>query len=320
MKFEIPRIILGAQPLLGESYQGEEKNSVYRTRFSNVYYTVELLRKAYENGLNTISIMSMLDDELFKKLLEALRLLKEEGVVFQVAPCVSIPLKLENYPVDDYRRWLTYFDYECRYFDPKELEEKYLNDPILLTRPNWRKLLLQMIEGGKPYIGEDFEKIQVNFKLLENRVSIFEEFEKPFINLGSECDFLAMAGRLDILSRLIEWLKSKGFNRVLVSSHHAGSTIPIIENSGLKIDGYATPVNPIGALMLPAAEEALKAIRLVADRVIAIKPLAGGRVNPYEAFNFLTSNNIKHFMLGVASLEELKADLEAAEQVFRTCK
>ncbi|MBS7610886.1 hypothetical protein KEJ27_01535 [Candidatus Bathyarchaeota archaeon] len=320
MKLEIPRIILGAQPFLGESYQGEEKNSVYRIRFSNVYYTVELLRKAYESGLNTVSVMSMPGNELFKKLLEALRLLKKEDTVFQVAPCISIPLKLEDYPVDDYRRWLTYFDYECRYFDPKELEKKYLKDPILLTRPNWRRLFLQMMEGGKPYNQEDFEKIQVDFKLLENRVSAFEEFEKPFINLGSECDFLAMTGRLDILNRLIEWLKSKGFSRVLISSHHAGSTIPIIENSGLKIDGYVTPVNPIGALMLPTAEEALKAIRLVADRVVAIKPLAGGRVNPYEAFNFLTNNNIKHFMLGVASLEELKADLEAVGQVFQTFK
>ncbi len=318
MKLEIPRIILGAQPFLGESYQGEEKNTVYRIRFSNVHYTVELLRKAYESGLNTISVMSMPGNELFKKLLEALRFLKREGTVFQVAPCVSVPLKLDDRPIDDYRRWLTYFNYECKYVDPKELEKKYLNDPILLTRSNWRRLFLQMMKEGKPYRQEEFTKIQVDFKLLENRVFAFEEFETPFINLGSECDFLAMTDRLDILSELIEWLKTKGFNRVLISSHHAGSTIPIIENLGLKVDGYATPVNPMGALMLPTAEEALKAIRLVADRVVAIKPLAGGRVNPYEAFNFLNSNSIKHFMLGVASHEELKADLEAVRQVFQT--
>lgn len=320
MKLEISRIILGAQPLLGESYQGEEKNKTYRAMFSSINYTVKLLRAAYEDGLDTISVMSMPDSELFKKLLEALKLLKEQGIVFQVAPCISIPLKLGDSPIDDYRRWLTYFHYERKFFNSKELEEKYLNDPILLTRPNWRERFLQMMEEGRPYKQEDSKDIQVDFKLLEKRVYIFEGFEKPFINLGSECDFLAVMGRLDILAMLIEWLKSRGFNRVLISSHHAGSTIPIIENSTLKIDGYATPVNPIGALMLPTAEVALKAIKPVAEKTIAIKPLAGGRVNPYKAFSFLAHNNIGHFMLGVASIEELKMDLEAAKLVFQNVK
>jgi len=317
LKLEVPRIILGAQPLLGESYQGEEKNKMYRARFSSISYTVKLLQAAYEDGLDTISIMSMLNSELFKKLLEALKLLKEQGIVFQVTPCVSIPLKLNGSPIDDYRRWLTYFHYERRLFNSKELEKKYLNDPILLTRPNWRERFLQMMEGGEPYKQKDFKEVQVDFELLEKRVYVFKGFEGPFINLGSECDFLVMAARLDILTMLIEWLKSRGFNRILISSHHAGSTIPIIESSGLKVDGYATPVNPIGALMLPTTEDALKAIKPVADKTIAIKPLAGGRVNPYEAFNFLTHNNIRHCMLGVASIEELKADLEAAKLMIQ---
>lgn len=309
---------MGAQPLLGESYQGEEKNRLYKARFSNIQYTVELLREAYENGLDTISIMSAPDNELFKKLLKALELLREQGVNFQVAPCISIPLKLGEYPVDDYKRWLTYFYYESRYFDleVKELEMKYLNDPILLTRPGWREKFPYMLEKEKPYKQEDFEKLKVDFKLLEDRIAIFEGFEKPFINLGSECDFLAIAGRFDILDEIIELLNSKGFNTILISSHHAGCTIPIIEEANLGIRGYVTPVNPIGALMLPTIKDALKAIRLVAEKTIAIKPLAGGRVKPYEAFTFLVYNGIRRFMLGVASIEELKIDLENARRVF----
>jgi precorrin-4 methylase len=66
--------------------------------FSSINYTVKLLRAAYEDGLDTISVMSMSDSELFKKLLEALKLLKEQGIVFQVAPCISIPLKLGRLP------------------------------------------------------------------------------------------------------------------------------------------------------------------------------------------------------------------------------
>ncbi len=317
LTLKIPNIVLGAQPLLGESYQGEEKNRIYKARFSNVQYTVKLLRKAYEYGLNTISIMSLLDSELFKKLLEAIRILKRQGIIFQVAPCISIPLRLGNYPVDDYRRWLTYFHYECRFCDPNELKEKYLNDPILLTRPKWRENFLRMLKEGEPYRQEEYEKITVDFKLLESKIAVFEEFEKAFINLGSECDFLAIAGRLDILNTIIESLKAKGFSYIFISSHHAGSTIPIIENSNLKVEGYTTPVNAIGALMLPTYDEAMKAIRPVAEKIIAIKPLAGGRVNPYVAFTFLVNNKIEHFMLGMASFEELKADLEAARRIFQ---
>ncbi|MEM2849753.1 MAG: hypothetical protein QXI36_05730, partial [Candidatus Bathyarchaeia archaeon] len=63
--------------------------------------------------------------------------------------------------------------------------------------------------------------------------------------------------------------------------------------------------------------EAMKAIRPVAEKIIAIKPLAGGRVNPYVAFTFLAHNKIKRSMLGIASVEELKVDLEAARRMFQ---
>lgn len=311
MTFKVPKVVLGSQPMLGESYQGEERNRLYRLRFSNVESTVRLLREARRLGLDTISIMAAPGNSLFWRLLEALRLLSGEGLEFLVAPCVSIPLTLEGKPVDDYRRWLTYYTYEASLVGESRLRRKYLEDPILATRPGWTKKFADLLKTGKPYKRGDFQKLGIDFERLEERIAVFEGFRLGFANLGSESDFLAISNRVDLLGEAVDRLRGMGFENVLLSLHHAGSAMPILRDGGLRVDGYVTPVNPMGALMLPSMELALKTIGKMLDRVVAIKPLAGGRVAPEEAFRFLARIGVGSCMIGVASVDELRSDLNA---------
>ncbi|RJS75000.1 hypothetical protein CW710_00400 [Candidatus Bathyarchaeota archaeon] len=317
MPLRIPRLILGSQPFLGESYQGEEKNRIYRDRFSDESFTTRLLIEAYRLGLDTVSVMAMPDNHLFQKLLKVLKRLREEGLEFKAAPCISIPLRIDETPVEDYRRWLTYYVYESKLVGEEAVKGKYFQDPILLTRPGWRERFSKVLKYYKPYTETDFKRLRIDFKAVSDRIRLYEDLGKPFANIGSESDFLAVAGRFDLLGEMIDRLRAAGYKSVLISSHHAGSTIPLVEDSRLKPDGYATPLNPLGALMLPSMESALNAIRMVRDKVVAIKPLAGGRVDPFEAFRFLADEEVKYCMVGVASLEELKADVEASKYIFR---
>lgn len=317
MPLSVPPLILGSQPFLGESYQGEEKNRVYRDRFSDESFTARLLREAYRLGLDTVSVMTMSSNPLFHKLLRVLKNLREEGLEFKVAPCVSIPLKIDETPVDDYRRWLTYYEYEAKLLGEKAVLSIYLQDPILLTRPGWKERFSELLMYGKPYTKTDFQRLKVDFRTIVENVQFYEDLGRPFVNIGSESDFLAIAERLDLLGEIADVLRTIGYRCVVVSSHHAGSIIPLIEDSQLMVDGYATPINPLGALMLPSMEYALNAVKKVRDKVVAIKPMAGGRVGPSEAFKFLADNGVKYSMVGVASTEELKAAVEASKYILR---
>lgn len=317
LPLRIPRLILGSQPFLGESYQGEEKNRIYRDRFSDESFTARLLREAYRLGLDTVSVMAMPGNPLFHKLLKVLKSLREESLEFKAAPCVSIPLKVDETPVDDYRRWLTYYVYESKLVGEEAVRSKYLQDPILLTRPGWRKRFSELLKHGRPYTKADFERVRVDFKAVVDRIRLYEGLGRLFANIGSESDFLAVAGRFDLLGEVVDRLRAAGYESVLISSHHAGFTIPLLEDSRLRVDGYATPLNPLGALMLPSMESALSAIRMVRDRVVAIKPMAGGRVDPFRAFKFLAGEGVRHCMVGVASIDELKTDVEASKYIFK---
>jgi hypothetical protein len=126
-----------------------------------------------------------------------------------------------------------------------------------------------------------------------------------------------MAGRFDLLGGLIDKIKEKGFKGVLFGVHHAGVTIPRIDKELDGFNGYLTPLNPLGLMMFPTKAAAEKAIKNTKKRVIAIKPLAGGRVKPEKAFNYVFSFDVDGCMIGCASITEVKEDFNAALEALK---
>ena len=71
--------------------------------------------------------------------------------------------------------------------------------------------------------------------------------------------------------------------------------------------------------MFPTQEMALKAIRSAKKPVIAIKPLAGGRIPPRTAFEFLYKDlRIDVCVIGVASESEVDEDIPLALEKLST--
>ena len=98
-----------------------------------------------------------------------------------------------------------------------------------------------------------------------------------------------------------------------MGTHHAGSTIPVLERSWIEFDGYITPVNKLGVMIFPTQGMALKAIRSAKKPIIAIKPLAGGRIPPNIALEFVYKDlMIDACMIGVASESEVDEDIPLA--------
>lgn len=316
---KLPRLILGCQPFLGESYQGEDRNRVYRRRFSDPSETYRILKAAgLEYGVQAVASSPPSSSDLALLLSKVLSRLRSEGLAFKLAPCVSIPLQLDGKPVDDFRRWATYLVLESRgWAEAFNLKNVYLSDPILSCRPRWHDLFSKALYQIQPYGRGEFDRLSVDLDVLEGRALEFDPDLCLFLELGSETDFLALTGRLDLLDECVRAVRRLGFEKVFLGSHHAGSVIPILEGSGLRFEGYVTPLNPLGALMLPSKPQVEEAVRRTVKPVVAIKPLAGGRVNPAEAFTYVFREvKASSCMIGVASLEELEADLKAFREAL----
>ena len=128
----IPKLILGHLPFMGESYQGIEKNQEYCKRFSNVENTIHLLKKAVESyGITVIANTASTEGGLATLFLKAItETIKATSTEIALIPCFMIPLRLGDKPIDDYRRWITYYEYEKKTSGEKILRQ-YIEDPIL---------------------------------------------------------------------------------------------------------------------------------------------------------------------------------------------
>lgn len=302
---------------MGESYQGPEKNLAYAQRFLEVETTMRLLKKAIaQYNLTTVSVMPSGMSPLSNLFFQALKAAsKETGVEPGLVACFMIPLRIRSRPVDDYRRWVTYYSIEAT--KDRDVAAKYVNDPILLCRERWKERFPQALADLRPYGPEEIRDLSYEKAKLEEALRPFKEYMVLLVEPGSETDFLALTGRTDLLQEIINHARDYLGCPAVVGTHHAGSTIPILENSGIGVEGYVTPINSLGALMLPTRERALEAIKSCKRPVIAIKPMAGGRIPPEKAFPFVFGDaRADGCMIGVASEEELDADVREARRAL----
>jgi len=314
----VPRLILGHLPFIGESYQGPEKNRTYINRFSNIENTIKILSKAVnEYGITVAAAMPANEGGLAELFLRAVKeTIHRTGVEIALIPCLRIPLMIGEEPIDDYRRWLTYYKIE-RLLAGDDVLEKYLEDPVLQCREGWREKFQNALAHSIPYEKGELEEIRINYEKLKRAVSSLREFRVLFVEPGSETDFLAMTERTDLLSELMDWLRRNFNYPVLLGSHHTGMTIPILDMAEIDFAGYITPVNKAGVMMFPTQEIALEAIRGVKKPVIAIKPLAGGRIAPREALEWISKKTkIAACMIGVGSESEADEDLSIALEML----
>jgi hypothetical protein len=302
---------------VGESYQGVEKNQEYRERFSTVENIVKIMKKAVEAyGITTFANTPSTDGKLSERLLEAIKsTIKAVSSEITLIPCFRIPLSVGDTPIDDYRRWLTYYAFERK--RARDVLQRYVEDPILQCRAGWKTKLPQAVTQLHPYDEREIKALQIDHKKLEESIRSLSGFKVLIAEPGSETGFLALSGRCDLLEDFIGTLRDRLSCPVFVATHHAGSTIPILDESKVKIDGYLTPINRLGVMMFPSQESAIKAIKGTEKPVIAIKPLAGSRIRPIEAFRYVyREQKVKTCMVGIGSEKELDEDLRAVKSVL----
>ncbi len=84
------------------------------------------------------------------------------------------------------------------------------------------------------------------------------------------------------------------------------------------VDLILAPINLRGDFMMPDANSTSNAIadsRKSGKKVIAIKPLAAGLLNPEKALEFL-ADKVDGVAVGITSLKELDELMESASRYF----
>lgn len=313
---KLPQIILGHLPFVGESYQGKLKNQAYLEKFSNINEIVKIILRAVDYGINVLSAPSPFDSIFAQKYFKAINEIgKSLNMNLYLIPCIGLPITLNGKPIHLYRRWLTYLHFEKRMANG--LEDRYIKDPILQCRENWVEDFSKAIQNLKPYSTHECERLEIDFDTFDNILLQLRDYNLIFVELGSETDFLSMVGRMDLLNELIKHVEKLCGVKTLLGIHHAGISINNLDNSKLDFAGYVTPINPLGVMMFPTQDLAIKAIKATKKPIIGIKPFAGGRVKPKDAFQYIFNDiGIKVCMIGVASIEELDEDISIAQQII----
>lgn len=315
INLQIEKVVFGSLSLLGITYQGTDKDRECKNKFSNKGEMKKVIEVAFKHQVRCFASSSHDFNELVPIYLQAVNeVAMEQEIKIKLIPCLGIPLEFRKEKIDDYKRWATYLDYETKNFG--NVINKYLEDPILNCRHRWR----EKISVAKPYKLKEIEnELKINWKKWEDRILKFSDFNLAWVELGSETDFLAIS-RIDLLEEIIDRSNEAGY-KVLLGVHHATTSISLIEEEKVRIDGYVTPINMLGAMMFPTQQEAETVIaraKRAGKLIICIKPFAGGRIEPKEALHYVYKKiKADSCMIGVSSIKEAEEDFQIANNILK---
>jgi len=114
--------------------------------------------------------------------------------------------------------------------------------------------------------------------------------------------------------QLLAQIRAAGFVPGM-SSHNGGETIPLAEKFDVQI--INTPINKIAWRMCPCVEQVLDVVRKSSRRIIAMKPLAMGRIAPQEGIEFaLSVPGVDALCVGIATPAEAEETFGIATEVL----
>jgi hypothetical protein len=99
-----------------------------------------------------------------------------------------------------------------------------------------------------------------------------------------------------------------------IATHRPGMTIPRVEEIE-EVEIILCPLNKLGRFMEPSVESTLQAIESSSKTIMAMKPLAAGKLLPQEAFAYVSDRAVG-FAVGIASKEEAEETFKAAHEYF----
>ena len=115
-------------------------------------------------------------------------------------------------------------------------------------------------------------------------------------------------------AQMLKRIRDEGFVPAM-STHNAGEALPAAE--AFDAAAVNTPINKIMWRMCPCEEMVLNAIRKTKKKVIAMKPLAMGRIAPQEGMAYVCRlPNVDGIVVGIGHEYEAEETFEAARDAL----
>lgn len=314
---EVPRLIMGIHPYDGCSYQSKERNAENFRAFNRADKVAEVLKVAVqEAGVTAVQVdhmLPMLDRLHLQAVWEASQ---ATDVQIGLIAYILIPVMLDGELVSYSDRAHATFYQANQKVGGEAFVEHIQRDEIIHYLLDESSEGLVTPDKVPPYGPDDAARFEIDYGILERYLGFFEGFDILMADPGAEIDLLAMTGRFDLIREYIQFLRER-FDTVITSVHHAGVTLPLLEEQQIPVDAYLTTINRPGTFMFPTPEIALEAIRSVTKPVIAIKPMAGGRYLGTQAFDFVFNEaGAAASMFGMGTVPQVRETATAARQVL----
>ena len=124
-----------------------------------------------------------------------------------------------------------------------------------------------------PLTDEEIADIRLEEETFLKRLSGFGGSCRYIFIGGTDADYLLSLGRVDILHRMVELTRKSGFVPLLLC-HYGSYVVPIAEESGLEVEGYAIPLNREWGWF--DRDACVHLVRTIAKPFVAFMPLASG--------------------------------------------
>ena len=181
---------------------------------------------------------------------------------------------------------------------------------------DWKGKDCQSVRVTLPQSKDPTDKIWTHLGVVKASDHLLFSIDEAVERHQSAFGSTPTVGRVDLIKEYLDFFRSR-FDTVISSVHHAGTTIPLIEEHNIYFDGYMLPINNPGMYMFPTQDRVVDAVRNTNKPVICIKPMAGGRYLGEKAFEYVFNDvGVESVMFGMATIEQVTETATAARSVL----
>lgn len=317
-KIDFPRLTMGIHPYDGVSYQDENRDAENLKLFGEVNPVADVIGHAVQNFGFSVAQVDHMNPALNRLHLQAIwetekRLNTEIGLLAYILIPITLDGEIVSY---SQRAHSTLYGYDVGAVGEEAYLAQIEHDEILEYTVGGTLRNLVTPKTVEPYSKADADRFEIDYGVLEQYLGFFAGCNILVADPGAEIDLLAAVGRFDLIEEYLRFLRSR-FDTVISSVHHAGITIPLIEEQNINFDGYIVPINEPGMYMFPTQDRVIDAVRNTNKPVIAIKPMAGGRYLGEKAFEYVLNDiGAESVMFGMGTMEQVTETATAARSVL----
>jgi len=291
MMDKIDKIILGSNPFEGVGYMSRAQASHYLEFFSKKENIIAILEASYNLGIKSFMCSNN------ENILSALKNFKNTK---ELSLLPVIPNAYEY---------------------ARESTEKGVLGTVLSKAKQinlYRKVRVGMRALAKIQGIVSKDVLTLLTSLMDFEMASFQPYKVTGVVLHGQVTDLALSSNNREVINVYQNLVEERYKATpMLATHNFGTLLPKLQEWKIKIPVVAS-FNKKGFVMKPSKEECERLLKETDYTIIAKKAMAGGRLPPEEALQYLVDKNISSVVLGIGALSEAYHTLSVAKSIFLT--